>query len=457
MASVAESAAQKDELRHDQWSQILRRPGPFAPDVDPQLDFHDLFSSKILVVGAGGLGCEILKNLALSGFRELHVIDMDTIDVSNLNRQFLFTEHDVGNSKASVAAKAIMRRIPSTTVIPFHGRIQDKSFDYYKQFQLVVCGLDSVEARRWINSTLVSIAKGGDFLPLIDGGSEGLKGQARVILPSITSCYECSLEMLTPKTSYPICTIANTPRLPEHCVEWAFLLEWPRVAVNNSENTKSSQEISLQDEGSLREETSVSLAPAFDPDIPWHVDWIVDRARARAAAFEINAQDIDRFFVLGIVKRIIPAVASTNAIIAAACCNEALKILTDCNPTLDNYMMFVGEDATYTFTFNLEKRSDCSVCGALTESYPFSKARPPLLSTLIHHYQTKYQLHSPSVSSTSGFPLYFSSPLPLQQATATNLSKSILDLISPSQQLVFTDKALTTSLYISLQEITDGP
>lgn len=82
--------------------------------------------------------------------------------------------------------------------------------------------------------------------PLIDGGTEGksgiqgkltfskgFRGQARVIIPTQSSCYECSLDMLGKRTVYPVCTIATTPRLPEHCIEWASVLEWPRVFPGN--------------------------------------------------------------------------------------------------------------------------------------------------------------------------------------------------------------------------------
>lgn len=103
-------------------------------------------------------------------------IYLDTIDVSNLNRQFLFRQADVGKFKADTAAKFVEKRVKGVKITPYCGKIQDKDEDYYMQFDIVVCGLDSVEARRWINATLVGMVdeeNQSSLKPLIDGGTEG--------------------------------------------------------------------------------------------------------------------------------------------------------------------------------------------------------------------------------------------------------------------------------------------
>ena len=101
---------------------------------------------------------------------------IDTIDVSNLNRQFLFRQADVGSSKAEVAARFVEKRVKGVSITPHNCKIQDKDDDFYMQFTIIICGLDSIEARRWINSTLVNLVHPENpesMKPLIDGGTEG--------------------------------------------------------------------------------------------------------------------------------------------------------------------------------------------------------------------------------------------------------------------------------------------
>lgn len=175
-ATMSPSTTARPRWKH--LDKILTRTGAYT---DPEAFLvgdeviNNLSNMRVLVIGAGGLGCEILKNLALSGFKSIDVIDMDTIDVSNLNRQFLFRQSDVGKPKASVAADFVMKRVPGCKINAYVGKIQDKDEDYYMQFNLVVCGLDSIEARRWINAMLVGMVddENPDSLkPLIDGGTE---------------------------------------------------------------------------------------------------------------------------------------------------------------------------------------------------------------------------------------------------------------------------------------------
>lgn len=199
-------------------------------------------------------------------------------------------------------------------------RIQDKDVDFYRQFALVICGLDSIDARRWINAMLVSLTHRlfgiwlifqcdlvtfdendsvNYVIPLIDGGTEGFKGGARVIYPHISACIECTLYMFPPQLNYPMCTIANTPRLPEHCIEYVKVVMWEK-------------------ESPFKE--------PLDTDNPEHIKWVFRRAHERATKFCINGVTMQ--LTVGVLKRVIPAVASTNAIIANSCVLEAFKLLS---------------------------------------------------------------------------------------------------------------------------------
>ena len=116
-------------------SHLLERPGFLVPgDFEPSAEIYGFMRDdcRILVVGAGGLGCELLKDLALTGFGNIDVIDMDTIDVSNLNRQFLFRPGDVGKAKATVAAERIMERVEGITVTAHMCMIQEKPLDFLR-------------------------------------------------------------------------------------------------------------------------------------------------------------------------------------------------------------------------------------------------------------------------------------------------------------------------------------
>ena len=397
---------------------ILSTQSPFAdPDFIPGEDVISfLESARVLVIGAGGLGCEILKNLALSGFKDIHVIDMDTIDVSNLNRQFLFRESDVGKSKAEVAASFVQRRVPGVKITPYSGKIQDKDEDYYMQFKLIICGLDSIEARRWINSTLVSMVdmdQPESLKPLIDGGTEGFKGQARLILPTVSSCIECQLSMHAPRTAIPLCTLATIPRQPEHCIEWAHLIAWDQQRPGET----------------------------LDPDDPTHLTWLHTTALTRATHFHIPG--VTYTLTQGVVKNIIPAIASTNAIIAAACCNEALKLATAARPYLDNYWLYTGDsDAAglYSYTFAAERKPDCPVCGTRPQTLPVHPDMTLAEFVAGLAERAEAQLKKPSLR-TEATSLYYQAPAQLEEQTRPNLERRMRELVADGEEVAVSDLA----------------
>ena len=176
---------------------------------------ENVAKSNILVVGAGGVGCELLKNLACNGFRKVTVIDLDTIDVSNLNRQFLFRREHVGKSKAEMASIAIQKMYPNMQINGIVANIKNSKFDipFYKSFNLVCNALDNIDARRHVNRICLAAN-----VPLIESGSTGYMGQVSIHVKGY-ECYDCIEKK--PQKAIAVCTIRSTPEKPVHCIVWA--------------------------------------------------------------------------------------------------------------------------------------------------------------------------------------------------------------------------------------------
>lgn len=103
----------------------------------------------------------------------------------------------MGNSKAEVAAAFVEKRVRGVKITPYNGKIQDKDEEYYKQFHVIVCGLDSIEARRWINATLVEMVDPEDsesFKPFVDGGTEGRCKVLHQIFSDVLTISVCRLQ-----------------------------------------------------------------------------------------------------------------------------------------------------------------------------------------------------------------------------------------------------------------------
>jgi molybdopterin/thiamine biosynthesis adenylyltransferase len=152
-------------------------------------DQEKIRKARVLVIGAGALGNEILKNLALLGFSQIVLADLDSVDATNLSRSILYRASDVGRPKAEVAAEAVRDIFPEAQVRAITADVvHGLGLGVFAWADLVLAGLDNREARLWINRACWKMNK-----PWIDGAIEGINGVARVFLPGKPACYECTL------------------------------------------------------------------------------------------------------------------------------------------------------------------------------------------------------------------------------------------------------------------------
>lgn len=171
-------------------------PGAVDQDVFDRLrrigwvDVGAVFKSRVLMLGAGALGNEVGKCLALSGFRRITVVDMDHVVNSNLNRCLFFTPEDaeVGSKKAKVVARGIENLSTDARARAVVGRLESLPDSFYDEFDIVLGCLDNIAARVHANSHAYHARK-----PYIDGGMEGFIGKAMVCLPPDGPCIQCGM------------------------------------------------------------------------------------------------------------------------------------------------------------------------------------------------------------------------------------------------------------------------
>ncbi|KAK0706997.1 hypothetical protein B0T26DRAFT_744069 [Lasiosphaeria miniovina] len=492
--------------------------------------------ARVLLVGAGGIGCELLKDLVLTGFGEVHIVDLDTIDLSNLNRQFLFRHEHIKKSKALVAKEAAQRFNPDVKIVAHHANIKDSEFniEWFDGFTIVFNALDNLEARRHVNKMCLAAN-----VPLIESGTTGFNGQVQVIKKGVTACYDCSPKE-TPK-SFPVCTIRSTPSQPIHCIVWGksyllneiFGLSEDESAFDRSadaENAKEIEELKRESEAlrkirqsvgtpefpqmlfdkvfktdvirlrsmedmwksrkppepldyrSLVEKSSAEIAdkdavlkngqtiwsleenlvvfndsldrlskrildmkaaqngPAqdtiitFDKDDEDTLDFVAASANIRSTLFGIERKS--KFDIKQMAGNIIPAIATTNAIVAGLCVLESFKVLRgEYDQAKEVFLTPFASARLLASDRSREPNPDCPVCSVFqTRAYvDLSRAT---LSDLVEDFlklDLGYGEKEISVSSDIGI-LY-------DPDETDNLDKKLTDLgITPDSFLTIIDE-----------------
>ncbi len=154
-----------------------------------------LMKAKVMIAGVGGLGCVSAILLAVAGIGKLVLVDKGKVEMSNLNRQILYTPKDVGKFKAPIAARAIKKLNPNVEVEHVIAEInEDNVDDLTRNVDLVVDGMDNYEGRFLLNKTCIKFGK-----PFIHGAIHGFMGQLMTIIPNKGPCLQCIIPTYPPK------------------------------------------------------------------------------------------------------------------------------------------------------------------------------------------------------------------------------------------------------------------
>ncbi|MHA2392044.1 MAG: HesA/MoeB/ThiF family protein [Promethearchaeota archaeon] len=289
-------------------------------------------NSRVLIAGVGGLGCEIAKNLAMLGVGCLDLVDLDIIEHSNLSRQILFAGAKIGEPKAVVAAKKLREINPNTIIKGYHTSLERINPAIYQAADVVIGGLDSMNARLNLNAQCIRFKK-----PLVDGGVSGYHGHVYTIFPYQNACYECNPLPVVESDQMAACTVVGVPRKRIHCVfkgDMAF-----REKYDRDPNPKDIKDINYIQEVANELVNKHNFLPEYTKDD-----------------------------IVKIIDRHDPGIITINAVISALQSHEAVKIIhwnrghKGLGEPIRSYIIFNGMTMKF---YHIEKlrNPECSQCG----------------------------------------------------------------------------------------------
>nr|XP_027193624.1 uncharacterized protein LOC113788360 [Dermatophagoides pteronyssinus] len=312
----------------------------------------ELQTKSVFLVGTGAIGCELIKLLALLGCStqggKIVATDMDSIEISNLNRQFLFHREHIGKSKSQVACSAALEMNPDLNIEALCHKVDEStenifSNEFWKSNSCILNALDNIKSRNYIDSRCV-----WNGVPLLDSGTLGLKGSVQAIIPHLTKSYAQSTD--PDEESIPLCTIRHFPTQIDHTIEWSRELEDDFVPSNvtieiNQDISKKKKETRI--DSVLENEQVAQLYKQFkslngadysrlnaikpiefekDDDSNCHIKFIYAASNLRATAY--NIETVSFHEVKFIAGKIVQAVITTTSLVAGFVMIELVKLDT---------------------------------------------------------------------------------------------------------------------------------
>ncbi len=308
--------------------------------------------SRILIAGVGGLGCEIAKNLTMLGVGHLDLVDLDIIEHSNLNRQILFTGAKMGEPKAKVAARSLLRINPNVEIEGYFSSLERVAPILYQKADLIIGGLDSMNARLNLNAQCVRFKK-----PLVDGGVAGYHGHLYTVFPYENACYECNPLPQAEMDDMAACTVVGIPRKRIHCVfkaNMAFAEQFEKEP-----DPKNSKDVGYLKEYANNLVNKHNFLPPFTDDE-----------------------------IVKIIDRHDPGIITINAVISSLQSHEAVKILhwLRGNKALgEPTKSYIIYNAMTQKLYSVEKKRnlDCLQCGNSVKRVDIQISKKDLTSKII--------------------------------------------------------------------------